>query len=100
MVAHKTVRLFIRGMVQQVGFRNWTQRQALTRGIEGWVRNRADGAVECLLAGDPDAVDAMVEQCSRGPTKAQVTRVDIEPAQASDLNLRGGGVLFDVLPTV
>ncbi len=41
----------IRGRVQAVGFRAWTQSVALRRGVEGWVRNRRDGSVEAVFAG-------------------------------------------------
>ena len=37
--------VLIRGRVQGVGYRAWTEYTALSRGIEGWVRNRRDGSV-------------------------------------------------------
>ena len=48
----------IRGRVQGVGFRAWTEYTTLERGLQGWVRNRRDGAVEALFAGPPDVVAA------------------------------------------
>ena len=41
----------IRGRVQGVGYRAWTEYTALDHGLEGWVRNRRDGAVEAVFAG-------------------------------------------------
>ena len=48
--------VIIRGRVQQVGFRAWTEDTALEHGLEGWVRNRRDGAVEAVFAGPAEAV--------------------------------------------
>ena len=42
-------RVIIRGRVQQVGFRAWTEYAALEHGLEGWVRNRRDGDVFSVL---------------------------------------------------
>ena len=46
--------LIIRGRVQGVSFRAWAARQAQSRGVDGWVRNREDGGVEAIVAGDSD----------------------------------------------
>ena len=39
-------RYLIRGHVQGVGYRYFTQRIAVRLGVRGWVRNRLDGDVE------------------------------------------------------
>jgi acylphosphatase len=77
--ALKTVRLRVEGRVQGVGFRAWTTREATARGLGGWVRNRADGSVEAVLAGPPDAVDEMTALCHQGPSVARVTKVSVSP---------------------
>jgi acylphosphatase len=69
-------RIVLHGRVQGVWFRAWTVEQASRRGLAGWVRNRTDGTVEALFAGDPAAVEAMIEACRTGPEHAQVTHVD------------------------
>jgi acylphosphatase len=46
-------------------------------GVAGWVRNRDDGAVEAVFEGDPDAVDQLVEFCRRGPSRAEITSVEV-----------------------
>ena len=38
----------IRGRVQGVGYRAWTEVAALERGLRGWVRNRRDDTVEAV----------------------------------------------------
>lgn len=90
----------IRGRVQGVGFRYWTRRTATARGLTGWVRNRRDGSVEALFAGDEQAVAEMIKLCRRGPDAARVATVDEQPATAEELNLRKNGERFSELNTV
>jgi acylphosphatase len=69
-------RLVIAGRVQGVGYRDWLVREATRHGLAGWVRNRADGTVEALLAGEEDAVQAVLMACRRGPPLARVERIE------------------------
>ncbi|MGA8047920.1 MAG: acylphosphatase [Dermatophilaceae bacterium] len=45
------VTVFVRGMVQGVGFRWWTRARALELGLAGHARNTADGRVEVVVQG-------------------------------------------------
>jgi acylphosphatase len=74
-------RLILRGRVQGVGFRAWLAAQAAAFGIDGWVRNRPDGAVEALLSGETDAVEELARLCRRGPRLAEVTSIMEELAE-------------------
>ncbi|MGG5885771.1 acylphosphatase [Falsiroseomonas sp. HC035] len=67
--------LAITGRVQGVGYRDWLVREAQRRGIQGWVRNRPDGSVQALVAGESEAVKAVVAACHRGPLFARVSQV-------------------------
>ena len=69
---HRT-HLVIRGRVQGVSFRAWAAREAERHGVDGWIRNREDGCVEAVLAGDADAVREVVTACRAGPRLAVVT---------------------------
>ncbi len=71
----KAVRLRVEGRVQGVGFRAFVERAAQAHGLDGWVRNRRDGGVEAVLAGPPDAVDAVVAACGVGPPAASVAMI-------------------------
>ena len=53
--------IIVRGRVQGVGYRAFVEREALRRGVEGWVRNRRDGSVEAVFARAQENVDAVVE---------------------------------------
>jgi acylphosphatase len=76
-------RVVVRGLVQGVFFRDSTRREALRRGVSGWVSNRADGAVEAVFEGKPPDVEALVRFCSAGPRGAVVEDVEVteEPAE-------------------
>jgi acylphosphatase len=92
--------IVIRGRVQGVGFRAWTEMMAAEQGIEGWVRNRRDGSVEALFAGAEEVVIAMIELCRDGPPGAQVEAINQFEAGSEDLALRRRGELFSVLASV
>lgn len=70
-------RVVVHGVVQGVGFRWACQEAAASRDVQGWVRNRPDGAVEAVFEGAPAGVDAMVAWVGHGPRHARVTRVDV-----------------------
>ncbi|MES2250670.1 MAG: acylphosphatase [Pseudomonadota bacterium] len=86
MNAHATItrHLVVHGLVQGVGYR-WSMVQAAQRlGVRGWVRNRRDGKVEALVAGEADAVEALVHWARQGPADARVAAVDVSEAEATD----------------
>jgi acylphosphatase len=89
----------IRGQVQRVGYRAWTEHMALQCGLEGWVRNRADGSVEAVFAGPAPAIAAMVAACHHGPPGARVDHIDEREGRIEDIALRRVGELFSVLMT-
>ena len=91
------VRVTIRGRVQGVGFRAWAEITALEHGLEGWVRNRRDGAVEALFAGPEELVLTIVEACRLGPPGSRVEALNQRDGTAEDLALRRPGELFSVL---
>ncbi len=90
----------MRGRVQGVGYRAWVERQAIVRGLEGWVRNRRDGSVEAVFAGPEDVVSNVIASCRRGPPSARVDGVEDEAGNQDMLNLRRAGERFSVLGTV
>ncbi len=73
-------RLVISGQVQGLGYRDWMVGKARALGVDGWVRNRADGTVEALIAGDTAAVEELARMCRRGPKLAQVSSIVEEMA--------------------
>jgi len=90
----------IGGRVQGVGYRAWVEEQAMSRGLDGWVRNRRDGSVEAAFSGPDDVVEDMITACRRGPISARVDVVRVEDGNSDLLHLRRAGERFSVLPTV
>jgi acylphosphatase len=84
-------RVIVHGRVQGVGFRYAVARAAETRGVAGWVRNRADGSVEAVFEGESDAVESLVRFSSEGPHGADVTSVETIAEEPEGL------LRFDVL---
>jgi acylphosphatase len=78
------IHVVVRGRVQGVGFRYAAVEQARRLGLRGWVRNRADGAVELAAAGPADAVAALLDWVAQGPPLARVHEVRHEPLAAEE----------------
>jgi acylphosphatase len=76
--------LVIRGRVQGVGFRHAMRRQAEALGLEGWVRNRTDGAVEAVIVGAPEQVDVLHQWARHGPRGAEVIALEHRAATAAE----------------
>lgn len=76
--------VIVRGEVQGVFFRDSTRKEAVSRGVSGWVKNRSDGAVEAVFEGPADAVNAMVEWCRSGPSRADVEDMDVSLEAETD----------------
>ena len=85
----KSVRLFITGRVQGVGYRYWCVRQAERLGLDGWVRNRLDGSVEAVAHGPAEAVDRFTQACRQGPGGAAVDGVYVSDADPGEAGMRG-----------
>lgn len=74
-------RFLVQGRVQGVWFRESTRRQALALGIHGQALNLADGRVEVLAWGSPDALQQLAQWLDRGPPLARVDQVLAEAWQ-------------------
>lgn len=75
-------RLLVRGRVQGVFYRDACRREADRLGVHGWARNLDDGSVEVVMAGEPDALDALEGWCRSGPPRALVTSIESHPSAA------------------
>jgi acylphosphatase len=78
-------RVVVHGRVQGVFFRDTLRRHAESRGVSGWVSNRAHGTVEAVFEGDPDAVESLLRFCRQGPRGAEVERVEVREEEPGGL---------------
>lgn len=74
-------RCFVQGRVQGVFFRASTARVAEELGVTGHARNLADGRVEVLACGPPDAVDELCQWLRHGPPSARVDALEFSDAE-------------------
>jgi acylphosphatase len=65
------------GHVQGVGFRYFVWRMAEEIGVDGWVRNRADGTVEALARGTGHELDRFRRRLEEGPRSSRVMSVAV-----------------------
>ena len=66
-MAKSRAKVIVKGIVQGVNFRYYTQRQAVKYNINGWVKNLPDGSVGAVFEGEEHDVAAMVQWCRQGP---------------------------------
>ncbi len=74
----------VSGIVQGVFFRASTRARARELGLTGFARNRADGAVEVVASGNPDALRELETWLHDGPPAARVDTVEREELPAQD----------------
>ncbi len=83
----------VRGRVQGVGFRAFTQNEASRRGLNGWVKNRSDGTVELEAEGSRFELKKFLKALQEGPALARVESVTVD---WTDSNRQTQG--FTILP--
>jgi acylphosphatase len=81
----------VRGEVQGVGFRYFLIRRAQALGLEGWVTNRDDGAVEFVAEGRRTDLEQLERAAWEGPRMARVATVEVNWSSAT-----GGLDRFDI----
>jgi acylphosphatase len=87
-------RFLISGRVQGVFYRSSTQHKAIALGLRGWVRNLADGRVECLACGEAGELEELEKWLEIGPEYAKVTNIEVITESSVGL-----AETFEVLPT-
>ena len=72
------VHVWVKGMVQNVGFRAFVEYNAVQLGVTGWVRNVGYDTVEAVAEGARDKVDLLVEAMKAGPRASRVNELRVE----------------------
>ena len=78
-------RCFVSGRVQGVYYRASTRDRARALGITGYARNLADGRVEVLACGEPQAVETLCRWLWQGSPASQVTTVEVSEVAVASL---------------
>ena len=78
-------RLHITGHVQGVFYRAWFAGEAERLGIDGWVRNRADGSVEAVVQGAEEAVSRAIDKAREGSPAARVDQVAVSDEPSGEV---------------
>ena len=73
------LKIIVKGRVQGVSFRFYTQKAAKQLNIIGTVRNHSDGYVEIQATGEQQDMQAFVQWCHQGPSLARVKTVTVTP---------------------
>ena len=71
----KRAQIIITGRVQGVFFRDYTRKNTIKLGLNGWVKNLADGNVEAVVEGEEDRIEKLIELLKKGPPAARVKGV-------------------------
>jgi len=73
----RRVHVLISGRVAGVGFRVFAQRQALMRGLKGFVRPLGGGRIEMVVEGPGAKVVELLDKLKRGPRAAKVEKTEV-----------------------
>ncbi|BCD62469.1 MULTISPECIES: acylphosphatase [Nitratiruptor] len=79
----KNCRCIVKGRVQGVWFRRFTQNIANELGISGWVRNLPDGSVEVEASVPDEVYEEFLQALHEGPPLARVDEVVVEEIERS-----------------
>ncbi|MFC5906804.1 acylphosphatase [Streptacidiphilus monticola] len=66
---------WVRGQVQQVGFRWWTRSRALEIGLSGYASNLSDGRVQVVAEGSREDCEKLLDLLRHGDTPGRVDGV-------------------------
>ena len=90
-MSSKRISYNVEGKVQGVNFRSFTQRQAKSIGVTGFVTNASDGSVQGEAQGSDDAIKQFVQHLNKGPSASSVSGVE-----QSDVSTKSGESDFRV----
>ncbi len=74
----KQIHIIVKGKVQGVYFRDYTQKQARKLGLKGTVRNKSDGSVEIQGQGSPAQLQKLEKWCWEGSPYSSVVSVIVK----------------------
>ena len=89
----KRVTLKISGMVQGIGYRYLSQKEAKKRGFSGYVCNMPGGGVELVAEGREPDLKNFIQWCYNGVGPAEVQKIETSWSNATgefnDFSMQG-----------
>ncbi len=73
----KQVHFLVSGRVQGVCYRHYSAKKARALGLNGFVKNLANGKVEVLVEGEKDKIEAFIHFCKNNPGHANIENVEV-----------------------
>ena len=70
--------VWVKGRVQNVGFRAYVESVARQAGVTGWVRNVGYDTVESVAEGERAKVEQFIEWMKQGPRASRVDESKVE----------------------
>jgi acylphosphatase len=70
--------VWVKGRVQNVGFRAYVEFSARQAGVTGWVRNVGYDTVEAVAEGERTKVEQFIELMKQGPRASRVDEAKVE----------------------
>lgn len=80
----RVVRLGLRGLVKDESFIRWLVEEAVQLHLDGWAKNRIDGEMDVLLAGEVGDVRQMLELLRQGPRPVDMLLVEEKPLHGDE----------------
>jgi acylphosphatase len=80
----KTVKGYVTGRVQGVGFRHFVKKNADQLNVAGYAKNLVDKRVEFILQGESVVISTLLEKINRGPIFAAVKAMEFDELDSSE----------------
>ena len=80
-----TIKGFVAGRVQGVGFRYFVKNKANQLNVAGYAKNLSDKRVEFVFQGEQAGVNLLLQKVNSGPSMASVTFIESLVQQTDEL---------------
>jgi acylphosphatase len=70
--------ILVKGNVQGVGYRYFAMREAAQLGVNGYVKNLANGTVEVVVEGERDLIEYFTRILKEGPSFGRVDNLEVK----------------------
>ena len=80
----KQLSAIVKGRVQGVYYRVFTQQEAEKLGLKGYVKNLSNGDVKVFAMGNETSVSALLQWLYKGPTHAIVEKIEYTMDEIQD----------------